>query len=392
MLKEHGEGLVVSTACIGGAFAAQVLRGEALNKPFDVIQRELQNLSDRFVDAVGIENFNLEIQFNNLSMQHSTNKHLIELSKRTGINLVATGDSHYYGPDLWEARELYKRLGRMGQRGDAIPTLPKFEDLKCELYPKNAQQMWDEYLKHYDANDFYKGNEELVRDAIERTHDIAWQQCEEIWFDKKAKLPDFGTSEKSAFEQLKVLVDEGMQKEGLDKKPEYSERIKMEMDDIEYLGFENYFLTLTKVFTKAKDRTLIGPGRGSGAGSLVNYVLGITHVDPVKYDLLWERFLGRHKACLDPETLVITETGQKKMKDLAVGDSVLTSSGEFNRISNKMVSRHSDGVRIRAAGQEIICSMNHRWIVCRDGEKIEVQAKDILMSDRLYVASTNTSR
>jgi DNA polymerase-3 subunit alpha len=295
MLKEHGEGLVVSTACIGGAFAAQVLRGEALNKPFDVIQRELQNLSDRFVDAVGIENFNLELQFNNLSMQHSTNKHLIELSKRTGINLVATGDSHYYGPDLWEARELYKRLGRMGQRGDAIPTLPKFEDLKCELYPKNAQQMWDEYLKHYDANEFYKGNEEIVRDAIERTHDIAWQQCEEIWFDKKAKLPDFGTPEKTAFEQLKVLVDEGMQKEELDKKPEYVERIKMEMDDIEYLGFENYFLTLTKVFTKAKDRTLIGPGRGSGAGSLVNYVLGITHVDPVKYDLLWERFLGRHK-------------------------------------------------------------------------------------------------
>jgi DNA polymerase-3 subunit alpha len=295
MLKTHGEGLVVSTACIGGIFAAQAIRGEALNKPFEEIQREMQNLADRFVDAVGIDNFNLEIQFNSLPMQHLTNRHLFELAKKTGIKLVATGDSHYYGPDLWEARELYKRLGRMGQRGDAVPALPKFEDLKCELYPKNAQQMWDEYLKHYDGYDFYKGNEEIVRDAIERTYDIAWDQCEEIWFDKKAKLPDFGTAEKTAFEQLKILVDEGMKKEGLDKNPEYVERIKMEMDDIEYLGFENYFLTLTKVFTKAKDRTLIGPGRGSGAGSLVNYVLGITHVDPVKYDLLWERFLGRHK-------------------------------------------------------------------------------------------------
>jgi DNA polymerase-3 subunit alpha len=92
------------------------------------------------------------------------------------------------------------------------------------------------------------------------------------------------------------LVKTAMRDEGLDNNPEYVERAKFELGDIKHLGFENYFLTLQKVFKLAENRTLPGAGRGSGAGSLVNYLLGITHVDPMRYDLLWERFLGRHRA------------------------------------------------------------------------------------------------
>ena len=74
-----------------------------------------------------------------------------------------------------------------------------------------------------------------------------------------------------------------------------SQRAKTELEDIKYLGFENYFLVMNEVFHKAADHTLFGPARGSGGGSLVNFLLGITQVDPLKYDLLWERFLGRHR-------------------------------------------------------------------------------------------------
>ena len=296
LLKHHGEGLIVSTACIGGYPASLIARGEALGKSDSEILNDLENMSDRFVDAVGQENFNLEIQFNSLSMQHKTNKHLISLHEKTGIPLVATADSHYYSRNMWEARELYRKLGRMGARGDAMPSLPAFEDLKCELYPKNANQMWEEYQKHVIDYEFYKGKDQLICDAIERTYDIAWDQCEEVWFDENAKLPNFDQPSNPAFNQLVKRVKEALVNEGLHTNREYVDRTKMELEDIKYLGFENYFLTMTKVFDLASQSTIIGPGRGSGAGSLVNYLLGITTTDPIKYGLLWERFLHRTKA------------------------------------------------------------------------------------------------
>lgn len=296
LLKMHGEGLVVSTACIGGYPASLIARGEATGKSDSDIILDLENMSDRFIDAVGPENFNLEIQFNSLPMQHKTNKHLIALHEKTGIPMVATADSHYYSRDMWEARELYRKLGRMGARGDTMPKLPAFEDLKCELYPKNAQQMWDEYKLHVPDYDFYKGKDLLISNAIERSYDIAWDQCEEVWFGEEAKLPTFDMPGNSAFSQLAKRVRDALVEESLHEDPVYIERARMELDDIKHLGFENYFLTMTKVFDLASQSTIIGPGRGSGAGSLVNYLLGITTTDPIKYGLLWERFLHRAKA------------------------------------------------------------------------------------------------
>ena len=296
MIKKHSEGLIVSTACIGGYPASLIARGTAHNKSDKEIIRDLENMSDKFIDAVGVENFNLEIQFNSLSMQHKTNKHLISLHEKTGIPLVATADSHYYSRDMWEARELYRKLGRMGARGDKMPKLPGFEDLKCELYPKNADQMWGEYLKHKQDYDFYNKKDELICDAIERSYDIAWDQCKEVWFDESAKLPSFGTVGNSAFNQLATRVRQALVDEGLHENLEYVKRAKIELGDIKFLGFENYFLIMTKVFDLASQNTIIGPGRGSGAGSLVNYLLGITTTDPIRYGLLWERFLHRSKA------------------------------------------------------------------------------------------------
>jgi DNA polymerase-3 subunit alpha len=308
MLKEHSEGLVVSTACVGGRMSGLIfqhfpdksfedLAPELVDDPviLNSVMRKLENSTDRFIDAVGKENFFLEIQFNRFPAQDLTNRCLLRLSEKTGIPLIATADSHYCHPDLWEARELYRLLGRMGQRGDDMPELPSKEDLKCELYPKNSFQMWDAFKDQWEKYDFYKDSEEIVKDAIERTHDIAWQMCEEVWFDSSAKLPDFSTPDVSAINQLIKLVKKRMIEHGLHENQEYISRVTEELSVIKALGFENYFLTLTKVFEKAGNRTLLGPGRGSGSGSLVNYILGITHIDPLEYGLLFERFLGLHK-------------------------------------------------------------------------------------------------
>ena len=293
LLKKYRRGLNVSTACLGGIYSNRIMRGNALKLSDEQIQSELLNLTDRFTDAVGKDNFYLEIQFNRLKQQHLVNHHLLRHADMTGIPLLATADSHYYSPDKWEARELYKKLGWMGS--DPSP-LPEFEDLKCELYPKNAEQMWGEFTRHYDEyEDTYKGYEEKIKGAIERSYEIAWDKCEDCWIDTAVKLPDFNTPESSAFQKLGKKVKEALIKENLHKKPEYVQRAKSELEDIKYLGFENYFLVMYEVFHKAADHTLFGPARGSGGGSLVNYLLGITQVDPLKYDLLWERFLGRHR-------------------------------------------------------------------------------------------------
>ena len=293
LLKRYGKGLNVSTACLGGIYSNRIMRGNALNYDDELIQQQLTYLSDRFVDAVGEDNFYLELQFNRLKQQHLVNHHLLRHADATGLQLIATPDSHYYSPDKWEARELYKKLGWMGN--DPSP-LPEFEDLKCELYPKNAQQMWDEFTRHYDEyEDTYKGYEEKIKRSIEITHDIAWEKCEDCWIDTSVKLPDFNQPNETAFQQLAKKVKTALIKEKLHTKTEYVERAKHELDDIKFLGFENYFLVMNEVFHKAADHTLFGAARGSGGGSLVNYLLGITQVDPLKYDLLWERFLGRHR-------------------------------------------------------------------------------------------------
>ena len=190
MLKEHSEGLIVSTACVGGYPSSLIyrefpeltfmdlnpdlLKGPEAEAKAKKIMGNLENAVDRFVDCVGRDNFFLEIQFNDLTAQHLTNSCLLDLSDKTGVPVIATADSHFPSKDKWQARELYKKLGWIGAKSD-VQKLPSLDEMKTMLYPKNAQQMWDEFEKGYETYDFYEGREEIVRDAIERTHDIAWK-------------------------------------------------------------------------------------------------------------------------------------------------------------------------------------------------------------------------
>jgi DNA polymerase III alpha subunit len=119
----------------------------------------------------------------------------------------------------------------------------------------------------------------------------------------------------------------------------------------------------------------------SGAGSLVNYLLGITHVDPLKYDLLWERFMGRHR-CLDPLTLVKMSDGTNKpVGNVNVGDVVVSGNNRPQKIKSKFVTKHKKLMRLTIGDQTITCSPNHRWIVLRDGLEIEVLASEIQPTD-----------
>jgi len=333
MLKQYGSDLIVSTACLGGIYSNRILRGVAHGQSRDQIQNELKNLTDRFHQYIG-DGFHLELQFNKLEKQHVVNDYLLEHHKLTGIPLIATCDSHYPTPDKWQAREMYKKLGWLGS--ELNTELPKLEDLKCELYPKNAEQMWQEFQQGWEEYECYKGNEELVKNAIEKTYDIAWEMCEDTWIDTKVKLPVTDLPGKTTMQQLTELVKDALINENLADNPVYIARAKEELSDIKYLGHEAYFLTMYKIFKEAERHTFLGPGRGSGAGSLVNYLLGITQLDPIPYNLLWNRFLGRHRVNW-PD--IDTDAGNRdeliKAAQKLFGDEAVIPVSNFNTLKLK---------------------------------------------------------
>ena len=312
MLKEAAEGdhLLISTACLGGPLCYEVfshlqkvefndLNARLLDNDilFDRVLNSVGNGYGMLADAVGRNNVMLELQFNQLPAQHLVNRAIIEFANRNGLNdqLVVTCDSHYSDPEHWKERELYKKLGWLNYREFDPSKLPQSkEDLKCELYPKNANQVWETYQHTSAEYDFY--DDAVICGAIERTHDIAHEVIGDIHPDTSVKLPTYVIpKEKTAQQALIDLCKQGLVERGVAEKPEYVERLKHELKIILDRKFELYFLTMYEIVKLAKEHMLVGPGRGSGAGALVNYALNVTDVDPLKYDLLFERFLSKYR-------------------------------------------------------------------------------------------------
>tara|TARA_Y100000593_G_scaffold25146_1_gene50108 strand:+ start:2061 stop:5660 length:3600 start_codon:yes stop_codon:yes gene_type:complete len=312
MLREAAEGghLMVSTACLGGPLCYEVFRhlqqvefNELNSKLLDdpslmaKVQNSVGNAYGSLVDSVGRENVKLELQFNKLPAQNLVNRAIIEFARNENLDdqLVVTCDSHYAHPDHWKEREIYKKLGWLNYKEFNPENLPQSrEDLKCELYPKNAEQVWDTYNEVKQGCDWY--DDKMMFDAIERTHDIVHHEIGDIHPDKSVKLPSYVvpqglTEDKALLEACK----KGLVKRGFHTNPEYIERLKTELTVIKEKKFSKYFLTMKAIFDIARKHMLVGPGRGSGAGSLVNYVLYITDVDPIEYGLLFERFLSLHR-------------------------------------------------------------------------------------------------
>ena len=401
MLREAAKGghLLVSAACLGGPLSWEVfkhvqqvefdnLHASLLDSPglMSRVLADVGNTYGQLADAVGRENVYLELQFNRLAAQHLVNRALIEFAARSGLReqLVVTCDSHYSRPERWKEREIYKKLGWLNFNNYDPSALPQSRaDLKCELYPKNASQVWDAYLETSEGHSFY--DDGLVREAIERTHDVAHGRIGNIVADKTMKLPSYVIPE--GLSEDKALLEEckkGLTWRGFADKGEYIDRLKTELKVIKQKSFSRYFLTMKAIMDVAREHMTLGPGRGSAAGSLVAYVLGITNIDPIKYNLLFERFLSLHR-CLHPDTLVLTPSGARKIGDLKVGDEVIGGSGSARRVVSKFGSKSRKLYRITAAGQTIECSENHMWPVERDGQVIEVMAKELRRDDILLV-------
>ena len=255
----------------------------------------MRETTKRMVDIFG-DRWYAEIQWNNIKEQHELNQYVIQVAQELGVRLITTADSHYPNPTAWKDRELYKRLGWLGKGkpswADEESQLPEgVEEIGYELYPKNGDQIWESYKQYSDSMGF-SYDDDTIMESIEETHRIAFDRIESFLPDNTVRLPEFVVP--AGFTATQALVNyalEGLKDRGLHENKEYVDRLKHELNVIDERGFSKYFLTMKSIVDVATGMMLTGPGRGSAAGSLVAYVLGITQVDPIKYDLLFSRFL-----------------------------------------------------------------------------------------------------
>jgi len=293
MLSEYSEGIVAASACMGGVYAGDFW--ENREEGPEAVLEAMRTTTKRMVEIFG-DNWYGELQWNAIPEQHEINKHVIQVCGEFGVQLISTADSHYPRPDLWKDREMYKRLGWLSflKNSDGENLLPaSVEDLKYELYPKNGDQMWESYKK-YAKECEVEYDDQLVLESIERTHEIAHEKCESFFPDNTVRLPDFVVPEGMAAGQALVKdCVEALKEKKLQNKPEYVERLKYELGVIDDRGFSKYFLTMKAISDRVAAKQLVGAGRGSAAGSLVAYVLDITQIDPIKYNLQFERFLRK---------------------------------------------------------------------------------------------------
>lgn len=297
MLQECHNGLVASTACLAGLPSYCSLQSHSIEEAHAKYDKELMPLMDLFQK----DRFYLELQFNTIPEQQTVNHHLVEYAKKTGYKLIATADAHFPAPQDWRAREMYRMLGYQMNKEEVDKSIidMSFDDLEAQLYLKNGDQMFDSYKK----SEFYKlcPDEQLIKEAIERSYYLAHDFCEEVYPDVSIKLPKLSTNN-SPFDSLKDMTLKSLRDRGLDKNQVYVDRAIHELKTIKNLNLTDYFLTLTEMITVLKKHMLINSGRGSGAGSLVNYLLGITLIDPIKEGLLFERFLSSAKAEADVDS------------------------------------------------------------------------------------------
>ncbi|WP_308686120.1 DNA polymerase III subunit alpha, partial [Stomatobaculum longum] len=272
-LREFSKGIIASSACLAG----EVARNLAVNRYEDAKEAAL-----RYRDIFGEENFFLELQDHGLSVQKAVNQQLIRLSRETGIPLIATNDIHYTNPEDWEAHDL----------------------LLCLQTGKKAS---DEDRMRYEGGQYYLKSEEEMRalfaavpEALENTAKIA-ARCEvEIRF-HELKLPayDVPADYPDAESYLRALSEEGFRARYPEEPAALRARMEEELGVISRMGYVDYFLIVWDYIHYAKEHGIgVGPGRGSAAGSVVSYCLGITDIDPEKYQLVFERFLNPERVSM----------------------------------------------------------------------------------------------
>ena len=272
LLRKYHKGIIALSACLAGEVARFLTKG---------LYEEAKKTALEYQEIFGEGNFFLELQDHGIPEQGLVNQQLFKMSEETGIELVATNDIHYTYAE------------------DAKP----HDILLCI---QTGKKLSDENRMRYDGGQYYvKSEEEMLRlfpyakQALENTQKIADRCHVEIEFGV-TKLPKYDVPDGyTSWEYLQKLCYEGLEKRYGDPSQELKDRLSYELETIHQMGYVDYFLIVWDFIKYAKDHGIsVGPGRGSAAGSIVSYCLEITTIDPIRYQLLFERFLNPERVSM----------------------------------------------------------------------------------------------
>ena len=272
ILRQYSGGLIALSACLAGEVQKNLVRG---------LYEEAKQAAYEYQDIFGKGNFFLELQDHGISEQQTANQGLLRLAKETGIELVATNDCHYtYAED------------------------EKPHDILLCL--QTGKKLSDENRMRYEGGQYYVKSEDEMRglfpyalQALENTQKIADRCHVEIEFGV-TKLPRYDVPDGyTSWEYLQKLCFDGLKERYPGSPQELVDRLGYELETIRTMGYVDYFLIVWDFIKYARDHEImVGPGRGSAAGSIVAYCLGITNIDPIRYNLLFERFLNPERVTM----------------------------------------------------------------------------------------------
>lgn len=288
LLSKYSEGLIATTGCPGGEIQTRIRMG-AYN--------EARSAAAELAEIFGPGNFFVELMDHGIEVERRSREDLIRLSKELGLSLLATNDLHYTYNSDFSAHEALLCV----QSGSTLADPKRFKFDNDQFYLKSAAEMRHLFREHPDACD----NTLLVAERVE----ISLREGENL-------LPRFpvpkGESEDT---WLRTLANQGLRERLGESIPrEYQERLDYELDVMCKMGFPGYFLVVADLVSYAKKNGIwVGPGRGSAAGSLVSYSLGITALDPIKYGLLFERFLNPERISMPDIDLDFDERRRSEM-------------------------------------------------------------------------------
>ena len=272
VMREYHEGIIALSACLAGEVPRYLEKG---------LYEEAKKAAKRHLEIFGEGNYFLELQDHGIPLQRQVNQGIMRLSKELNIPLVATNDCHYINADDWEAHDIL-------------------------LCIQTGKKVSDENRMRYEGGQYYVKSEEEMRqlfpyapEAIENAHKIAERCNVEIEFGV-TKLPRFDVPDGyDSWGYLNHLCDEGFALRYPDDDGTLRARLDYELGTIKSMGYVDYFLIVWDFINFAKSHGIaVGPGRGSAAGSIVAYCLKITDIDPIRYQLLFERFLNPERVSM----------------------------------------------------------------------------------------------
>ena len=272
LLREHSEGLICLTACLSGDLPKLLLDGRIA---------EAEKYTREMAALFGPDHFYIEIMDHGISEEKRLLPRIIDMSERTGIPLVATNDCHYMRREDAETQEVLMCI----QTGKTLDDENRMRMDTDQLYVKSEDEMLALFPGH--------------ADAVQRAHDIA-MRCNVTFDFNTVHLPHFPVPEGETSDTLlRKLVEEGFAKRYASDDPVARERLEYEIGVITQMGYVDYFLIVWDFVKFAKDAgIMVGPGRGSGAASIVAYCLNITQLDPIRYNLTFERFLNPERVSM----------------------------------------------------------------------------------------------